>query len=74
MNSKDCTVTQEQLLHLLAEEKETYNNYVQLCNFYQISPDPMATAAHQAKIQTLNQLLGGKLPSTTLIRKMTNKR
>ena len=50
-------VTRERLLALIAEEKENYSKYFQLCTFYQIQPDPLAQANHRGKLQILQNLL-----------------
>ena len=50
-------VSRDVLLDLLAEEKEAFALYEQLCARYQTSPDPVAVAASKARMLLLQQLL-----------------
>jgi hypothetical protein len=51
----------ELLLSLISEEKELFGEYSQLCARYQIQPDPIAIAKHQAKLEILQRLLQEKI-------------
>jgi hypothetical protein len=51
----------EFLLSLISEEKERFGEYTQLCAIYQIQPDPIAMAKHQAKLEILQTLLQEKI-------------
>jgi hypothetical protein len=51
----------ELLLSLISEEKELFGEYSQLCAQYQIQPDPIALAKHQAILETLQKLLQEKI-------------
>jgi hypothetical protein len=50
-------ITREKVLLLIAEEKEQYNSYTQLCTNYNIEPDQIAEARHQSIIETLEAML-----------------
>lgn len=45
------------LLSLIAEEKESFSQYCQLCSQYLIPEDPLATARHQGRMEILETLL-----------------
>jgi len=47
----------ELLLSLITEERERFGKYSQLCAQYQIQPDPIALARHQATLEILQKLL-----------------
>jgi hypothetical protein len=47
----------EDILTLIAEEKDQFNQYIQLCAHYNIQIDPIAAAMSKATVGTLNQLL-----------------
>lgn len=49
--------SKDDLMDLLAAEKEAFALYERLCARYQIPPDPTAIAVSQAKIQLLEQLM-----------------
>jgi hypothetical protein len=51
----------EYLLFLISEEKERFGGYSQLCAHYQIQPDPIALARHQATVEILRKLLRDKI-------------
>ena len=51
----------ELLLSLISEEKERFGEYSQLCAHYQVQPDPIVLARHQAKLEILRQLLQEKI-------------
>lgn len=50
-------ITRELLLSLIAEEKEKYSEYSQLCAHYQIQENPQAQSRSQGKLEILNHLL-----------------
>ena len=58
MIKKSKDIPREYLLELIAEEKDQYNSYLQLCRYYQINPDRLATASFQARINLLEKVLG----------------
>ena len=51
----------EKLLSLISEEKEQFGEYSQLCAIYQVKPDPIVVARHQAKLEVLETLLQEKI-------------
>lgn len=51
----------EKLLSLISEEKEQFGEYLQLCAIYQVKPDPIVVARHQAKLEVLETLLQEKI-------------
>jgi hypothetical protein len=53
--------SKELFLSLISEEKERFGQYSQLCAQYQISPDPIAIARHQGRLEILQQLLREKI-------------
>ena len=59
-------VDRDYLVELLSEEKEKHGRYIQLCESYRISPNPIAAAVSAAKVQLLNHLLDGKPKSNSL--------
>lgn len=50
-------ITKDLILSIISEEKEKFGEYSRLCAHYQIQPDPLALAKHQAKMDTLSFLL-----------------
>jgi hypothetical protein len=50
-------ITKSDVVSAIAEEKLKYSDYISLCKYYQIEPDPRAQAFHQGMIQILNQFL-----------------
>lgn len=52
--------TRDDLLDLLAQEKESFALYERLCAAYKTKPDPIAIAVSKAKIELLQQLLAGE--------------
>ena len=57
--SRDVSLRAE-MMEISSEEQEKYNLYLQLCKYYKIDPNPLATSAWQAKNEILTRLLGGK--------------
>lgn len=55
--SRAVTVQVDELLSLIAEEKESYGSYLRLCARYEIDPHPVVTAISQTKIQLWEQLI-----------------
>jgi hypothetical protein len=53
-------IEKSELLRLLAEEGDAYASYLQLCERYQITPNPTAEAIHQDRKNLLTTLLNGK--------------
>ena len=53
--------SREDLVQLITEEKEYYNQYLRLCERYQIPPNQVATTVAKAKMELLQKLLDGKL-------------
>ena len=45
------------ILSMIAEEKEQFNEYSQLCAIYKIQPDPIAIAKHHGRMEILQILL-----------------
>jgi hypothetical protein len=61
--------TREDVSALIAEEKEALSSYKALCARYTISPDPIAIAVSEAKVQILQKLMKG----SRLSRKLTER-
>jgi hypothetical protein len=51
----------ELLLSLIAEEKERFGEYSQLCAQYQVEPDPLVMARSLGMMETLQKLLREKI-------------
>ncbi len=50
-------LSKQHILDLIAEEKERYSAYTQLCAFYKIEPNSLATVKCLAKIETMEHML-----------------
>ncbi len=50
-------LSKQHILDLIADEKEKYSSYLQLCTYYKIDPDPLATVKCLAKIETMEHML-----------------
>jgi hypothetical protein len=50
-------LSKQQVLDLIVEEKNKYSAYIQLCSYYKIDPDPIATVKCSAKVETLEYML-----------------
>lgn len=50
-------LSREKVLELIAEEKDKYSSYLQLCAFYKIEPHPIAYAKCLAKTEILEHIL-----------------
>lgn len=50
-------ISKDKIISLITKEKDQYNLYIQLCSFYQIDPDPIATAKHSSKLEALELVL-----------------
>ena len=42
---------------MITEERNKYSSYVQLCAFYKIEPDPIATNKCLSKVEILETIL-----------------
>ena len=50
-------LSKQHILDLIVEEREKYSSYVQLCTYYKIETDPLATVKCLAKIETMEHML-----------------
>lgn len=50
-------LSKQQILDLIAEEKNKYSSYLQLCSYYKIEPDPVAIIKCSTKVETLEFML-----------------
>ena len=50
-------LNKDYILSLIAEEKEQFSKYCQLCSIYSGTPDPLIKARHQGKVEILQILL-----------------
>jgi hypothetical protein len=51
------TISRDQILSLISEEKERFAKYSELCSQYQVPPDPVAAANKDGKLEILQLLL-----------------
>jgi len=51
----------EIILSLIAEEKDNFNKYSQLCSIYQVPTDPLVVARSQGRLEILQLLLKDKI-------------
>lgn len=58
-------ITKETLLNLISEEKDDFSKYSQSCANYQITPDPIALAKHQGRLEIIQRLLREKFSTKT---------
>jgi len=61
MFEREVRLSVQQILALIAEEREDYSRYCQLCARLKTAPDPIATAVHETKIELLTRLKTGDL-------------
>jgi hypothetical protein len=57
MLSFSMTTPKEFLLDMIAQEKEQYSAYCQLCATYRTKADPIVLARHQGKLEVLQSLI-----------------
>jgi hypothetical protein len=50
-------LSKQHILDLIAEEKNKYSAYLQLCTYYKIEPDLIALAKCSIKTETLEYML-----------------
>lgn len=53
-------MSKEEILNNISKEKDKYNSYLQLCVYFKVKPDPLATCKHLSKIETLEMILDPK--------------
>jgi hypothetical protein len=53
-------IDRDEILSLIAEEKEIFSEYTQLCRNYQIMPDPIAVSRSQGRLDILQKILQEK--------------
>jgi len=50
-------LSKQNILDLIADEREKYSSYLQLCTYYKINPDSIVTIKCSVKIETLEHML-----------------
>lgn len=50
-------ITKEILLKAISEEKDKYNKYIQLCNFYDINPSEIAEIKCNTRVEVFEFII-----------------
>jgi hypothetical protein len=50
-------INRDKILAFIAEEKDKFSSYSQLCVFYKVNLDPYVVARHNAKIEIMEKFL-----------------
>lgn len=60
MSGLDCrsvTLTKSDVIDMISSEKDLFFRYKQICNSYDVSPDPVVEKIHRDRINSLNYLI-----------------
>jgi hypothetical protein len=50
-------MSRKDIMDLIADERNKYSAYLQLCTYYKVDPDPMVLTKCSTKIETLELIL-----------------
>ena len=50
-------IEKNDILQLITEEKDIYSRYLSICKIYNVQPDTIAVAKHEAILECLNKIL-----------------